>query len=173
MARQMVAGELPESVLNLGFWTLTGGGSPGAEATAWFRVDGQYLPAVDLVRQLPRGKRPSHAKKAVEARLERRPKPLHHYLLFGTAGDAINAAEWKAAGDYVRRYRPTCGFSLDEAVQAEYVTIVGGLSSISREQEQVLRDAGCQVERIGSESTRDTAKAFKMLVKANRRFKGF
>ncbi|MEZ4661513.1 MAG: hypothetical protein R2911_28515 [Caldilineaceae bacterium] len=60
-------------------------------------------------------------------------KSMRHYLLFwqraypGPLGqqDLVNALE------YVARFRPALGFSLNDAKNAEYVTIVGGESGIS------------------------------------------
>ena len=45
------------------------------------------------------------------------------------------------------------GFSIDEAMLANQVTIVGGEQSFSEEALARLRDAGCQVERISGDGT--------------------
>ena len=60
----------------------------------------------------------------------------------------VSEWHWNAALKYVQAFHPTCGFSPDEARQAERVTILGNEQGVSREVEAALRQAGCQVERI-------------------------
>ena len=60
----------------------------------------------------------------------------------------ISEWHWSAALDYVKAHRPVCGFSADEAAQAQRVTILGNEQGISLATEQALRQAGCSVERI-------------------------
>jgi hypothetical protein len=74
-------------------------------------------------------------------------KSIRHYMLFGQYRDVFSV-DWEAAKNYVYRFRPVCGFSVDDAMSAEYVTIVGSPAGVSTEEEQMLRDAGCEVERI-------------------------
>jgi hypothetical protein len=81
-----------------------------------------------------------------EAARLRRQRAIGHYVLFAD-GDEPDAV-WDAARAYVRRFRPTCGFSVEAARHAEFVTIVGDESAIPPAVEDELRLAGCIVERI-------------------------
>jgi putative cell wall-binding protein len=53
----------------------------------------------------------------------------------------------------VKKYRPTIGFSLEQASLAVKVTVIGNTQSFSDEQLDLLRNAGCQVERISGDGT--------------------
>jgi N-acetyl-anhydromuramyl-L-alanine amidase AmpD len=102
-------------------------------------------------------------------------KPTRHYMLLwqreqaGQAGreDMINAL------GYIARFRPTVGFSPEEARAAEYVTIVGGETGVSRGVEQMLVQAGCKVERIAGRDSAETGLKFTELLRAGRRFQSF
>ena len=76
------------------------------------------------------------------------PKSIRHYLLLPMFEWGVSEWHWNAALKYVQAFHPTCGFSPDEARQAERVTILGNEQGVSREVEAALRQAGCQVERI-------------------------
>jgi N-acetyl-anhydromuramyl-L-alanine amidase AmpD len=102
-------------------------------------------------------------------------KSIRHYMLFWqrpypgplARRDFINAV------GYFARFRPTVGFSPEDARQAEYVTIVGGHSGVSAETEQMLRDSGCKVERIAGRDEDETSRLLAELVRLNRRFQSF
>ena len=102
-------------------------------------------------------------------------KSMRHYMLFwqraypGPLGqqDLVNAME------YVARFRPALGFSLNDAKNAEYVTIVGGESGISKAEEQLLRNAGCRVERIHGRSEEETGQMLNEMARLGRRFREF
>ena len=50
--------------------------------------------------------------------------------------------------DYIVHFTPVVGFSADEALNAERVTIVGNMTAVSAQVEQRLRDGGCRVARL-------------------------
>lgn len=100
-------------------------------------------------------------------------KTLYHYVLFWQKPGAWAREDWLAAEKYIERFRPTTGFSLDDARHAEYVTIVGGLAGISYEAEQMLRAAGCKVERLAGVDYADTKRILDELAASGRRFRDF
>ena len=87
-------------------------------------------------------------------------RPVYHYLLIGTA-------DFAAAQPYVERFQPAVGFAVEEALHAKFVTIVGGTEGISRQEEDRLRGAGVQVERIDET---DTTRVLGELVQKGQRF---
>jgi hypothetical protein len=99
-------------------------------------------------------------------------KPIEHYLLFyyRTAADW---AQWDLLGamSYIGQFHPTVGFSVEEAKSARYVTIVGGPGGVTTQDEQALRAAGCQVERLAGATETDTRHALEELVKLGRPYK--
>ncbi|MCD6289727.1 MAG: N-acetylmuramoyl-L-alanine amidase [Anaerolineae bacterium] len=101
-------------------------------------------------------------------------KTIGHYMLFWwRSPDFWAQKDWENAQNYIRHFRPTCGFLVDDAMQAEYVTIVGGVAGVSWQDEQKLRMAGCKVERLAGANEEETKAMLDELVAAGRRFKTF
>jgi len=158
---QLVADHrLPGNVLNVNFWLIgAADGSPFARE-AWYRSDGTTLATVETLKQFKQEIQKSASLKTGRV-LETRPvwaegrrspsgggKPLRHYLLLPTFEWGISEWHWNAALTYVKTHRPACGFSPDEARQAQLVTILGNEQGVSHEVEAALREAGCEVKRI-------------------------
>lgn len=74
-------------------------------------------------------------------------KPLFHYLLFGSPILSATRTNVILALDYVARFAPTVGFSVNEAKSAQNVTIVGA-GAVGAADEQALVSAGCTVRHI-------------------------
>jgi len=100
-------------------------------------------------------------------------KAIYHYLLFWSKNGEWAVGDWLIAQDYIRTFRPTCGFSTNDAALAQYVTIVGGTSGVSEEVEDRLRAAGCKVERIAGDSEAATKQLLDNLVQQGTRFQQF
>lgn len=75
-------------------------------------------------------------------------KVFKHYLLFGPGTQPGTMTNLILALDYIVHFAPVVGFSIDEALNAERVTIVGGTSAVSVQDEQRLRDGGARVARL-------------------------
>ncbi len=75
-------------------------------------------------------------------------KVFKHYLLFGPGAQAGTMTNLILALDYIVHFAPIVGFSVDEASNAERVTIVGGANAVSAPDEQRLRDGGSRVARL-------------------------
>jgi N-acetyl-anhydromuramyl-L-alanine amidase AmpD len=100
-------------------------------------------------------------------------KTIGHYVMFWQRADAWAQEDWGAATAYFARFRPTAGFSSDDAKTAEYVTIVGGVAGVPYETEQMLAAAGCKVERLAGADFADTKRILDDLAKTGKRFKTF
>jgi len=149
------AGELPRNLLNVNFWLLAAPDSSPFERDAWYRSDGKTLTAVGTLKTATAHGMRVERRRLDEARgtpttpkLVQVEKGLKHYVLLPTFEWGVSEWHWHAALDYVRTKRPVCGFSAQEAAQAEHVTIFGNEQGISAEIEQELRRAGCQVDRL-------------------------
>jgi N-acetyl-anhydromuramyl-L-alanine amidase AmpD len=97
-------------------------------------------------------------------------KPIYHYMLFWHHGDQWAEQDWLNAQEYIEVFQPTVGFSANEAVQAEYVTIVGGPLGVSQEVEDWLKANGCKVDRLAGKDEADTKAMMTKLVKEGKRF---
>ncbi len=80
-------------------------------------------------------------------------RPIQHYVLLPLY--AWGASNWDLAAiePLLQDAHPTIGFSLAEARHAERVTVVGGAGAVSGEALAMLRQSGCQVERISEDGT--------------------
>ncbi|MCB0151635.1 MAG: hypothetical protein KDE01_28775, partial [Caldilineaceae bacterium] len=97
-------------------------------------------------------------------------KTMRHYMLF-PPGDGAAGELFADALGYMARFRPTVGFSVEEARGAEYVTIVGGEAGISAVSATLLADAGCKVERIAGRTDGETGRLLAEMVRVGRRFR--
>ncbi|MCU0503494.1 MAG: N-acetylmuramoyl-L-alanine amidase, partial [Anaerolineae bacterium] len=100
-------------------------------------------------------------------------KTIGHYVLFWQRADSWAKEDYAAAANYVARFRPTHGFTPEDARNAEYVTIVGGPAGVSPAIEQMLRDAGCKVERLAGKDFADTKRMLDDLAQRGQRFQTF
>lgn len=145
--QSILQAQLPEHLLNVNFWLLAAPEASPFASEAWYRSDGTTLAAVDGLKRWAATQHPERSEaKSKDARAHG--KPINHYLLLPTFEWGISEWHWSAALDFVKAYQPTCGFSVEEAAQAENVTIVGNEQGIGREVETKLRQAGCVVKRV-------------------------
>ncbi|MBN1314062.1 MAG: hypothetical protein JXA42_01295 [Anaerolineales bacterium] len=185
MAQTMIDRELPSYVLNHAFWLLSAERNDPNYSQRWFNPDGTpVLPAVSCLENLAgamnksvtnvpkpgpvysdlRAQYKNHATRQrvvptpvmPKGRMVPKQKSINHYLLLPTF--EWGAARWymDIVQEYVAAVLPTVGFSIDEAGQAERVTIVGNEQGVDALTEQKLRDNGCQVERIAGKTGQET-----------------
>ena len=79
---------------------------------------------------------------------EKEKKPIFHYVLFGPPDKPEVLVDFVLASDYILHFAPTVGFNLEEAANAEHVTIIGDVKRVSLEDESYLESKGCKVQRI-------------------------
>jgi hypothetical protein len=79
--------------------------------------------------------------------------PISHYLLLPTYEWGISEWHLEAIRPFIRKYRATVGYSLNEAALAARVTVIGSEAEYSEEVLQQLRQSGCRVERIIADGT--------------------
>ncbi len=91
-------------------------------------------------------------------------KVFKHYLLLGPGTQPGTMTNLILALDYIVHYAPVVGFSVEEAMSAEHVTIVGGTNAVSAADEQRLRDSGCQVARLQASDSYALENLFQQLL---------
>ena len=99
-------------------------------------------------------------------------KTTRHYMLF-PSGEGAAGELFADTLSFMVRFRPTVGFSVEEARSAEYVTIVGGEAGISAASAHLLADAGCKVERIAGRTDGETSRLLAEMVRVGRRFRNY
>jgi hypothetical protein len=98
------------------------------------------------------------------------PKSLYHYMLFWQSGTDWARADWQGAQPYISRFRVTHGFSVEEAQQARYVSVIGGAGGVGQEDERSLLGAGCRVERIAGRDAAGTEQILAEMAARGQRF---
>lgn len=92
--------------------------------------------------------------------LTKQPPGAHtelYMLLYQFDGGTWAQSDYLGAVNYVGKFRPTIGFSVDDAMKAKQVLIVGGPLGISEQDENRIRAAGAQVGRANGKDEADTA----------------
>lgn len=125
----------------------------GSEADAWLSsrtgVRRKTLEAIQALPLFARGETPiaTAARGPTPSAPPPPPRfPLRHYLLLS----AHSHKQWQQlvlARQYITRFQVAFGFSLQEALHARRVTIVGDTSQVSLEDEAELKRAGVRIER--------------------------
>jgi hypothetical protein len=100
-------------------------------------------------------------------------KPIYHYVLFWSRNGTWAEKDWLNAGNYIGRFQPTVGFRVNDAAQAEYVTIVGGPLGVPKSAEEWLTEQGCKVDRIAGQDEADTKRILDELADQGKRFLAF
>jgi N-acetyl-anhydromuramyl-L-alanine amidase AmpD len=100
-------------------------------------------------------------------------KPIYHYVLFWTRNGTWAEKDWLNAQGYIGRFHPSVGFRVNDAAQAEYVTIVGGPLGTPKSAEDWLKEQGCRVDRIAGKDEADTKRMLDELADQGKRFLGF
>lgn len=95
---------------------------------------------------------------------------LNHYLLLPSFEWGGSQWHWQVIADYVARFRPTIGFSLEEAQLADAITVLWAPGAFSTEQVQSLQHSGLQVDVISAENPHTLRDLFQQLVRQGVRF---
>lgn len=162
---------VPCEILSCCFWLLTTDQDDPHAGQAWFRPDGSPLPVVIALREGTI--QPPSNTLTITAALEKwvfnknlsnpvqagpvspagQDHPIAHYLLLPIYEWGI--ADWhlEAIRPFIKRHRPTVGFSLEEASHAVRVTVIGSQQIFPDEALETLSRSGCQVDRIAGDGT--------------------
>ena len=147
-------------VMACNFWLLVAEPNNQHATQAWFLSDGSTLPIVEALkdwgaqRHSQNWSRPiTHPQQFDTLQPESVEPSIDHYLLLPLYEWGV--AEWQleAIRPFVTKYRPTVGFSLNEASRASRVTVIGGKQSYPEGSIDKLHEAGCAVEQITGDGT--------------------
>ncbi len=145
---------VPAAVLAGNFWLLAAAPDSPHRHQAWFQPDGETLPAAGALRHWMAERQEQGQEQESQPGTGAAPgRPIANYLLLPTYEWGV--ADWhlEVIRPFVKKYRPTVGFSLTEAAWADRVTVIGGPKDFPEEKLEQLRTAGCVVERIGGDGT--------------------
>ncbi len=178
IARMVMDGEVSDVAFNTSFWTLAAADDDPSDGHAWYRRDTSTLPAVGALKQLKKHpRRFTWDEPADDARPGVLARPIYHYVLLQAPATTVaiesQQSRWmlSATRDYVAHFRPTVGFSEEEARHASRVTIVGTDSKSVAGAEEALRESGCLVEAVEGGSEEQIHLALDELIHRGRRFR--
>jgi len=135
---------LPEQVIGGAFWVLTAEENCCAGKFSWYLEDGTPKPIVDYFLT---GESKTVEKVTGDFRFS-------HYLLLPAYDWGV--ADWhlEVSRAFIKKHQPTIGFSLEEALRADQVTVLGGKEHFSEGDISQLRNQGCLVRRIDGDGTK-------------------
>lgn len=96
-------------------------------------------------------------------------KLLAHYVLFGPANHPKTRANLLLAQDYLLAFKPTFGFSSEEAAAAGMITIIADEEQVSAQVAEELASGGVPVQRIAG-TVDEVAKALAARIAARQAF---
>lgn len=135
--------EIPPEVVCGAFWLLSCSPSLPELSQAWFDAEAKPREKVEIFR----------AWRARSKVTQLGANRIKHYLLLPTYDWGIDEVHLDAIRPFLRKHRPAVGFSLDEAVLADCVTVIGDETTYPEDTLNRLRQAGCRVERIQGDGT--------------------
>jgi hypothetical protein len=133
---------IPTFVLGSAFWLLSASeGSPNL-SQAWYKPSGERLPIVSEIHQWAAGilKEEKPATKDLQR--------IAHYVLLPSYQGEVSDNQLDLIRPMIKKYKPTFGFSIEEARLAKRVTILGGMGSYPEDSINQLRNSGCIVYQI-------------------------
>lgn len=131
------------SVICSASWLLSATSGHMYEPDAWYNSEGKANPIAETIRNWRARAKVAHL--GVNR--------IRHYLLLPAYEWGIDEVHLEAIRPFLRKYRPAMGFSIEEAVLADSVTVIGDELAFSDEALNRLRQAGCRVERIQGDGT--------------------
>lgn len=184
VVRLMANGGLPDYVFAVGAWSYTPGAANSVEALYSRLTDDAAEVAVSVLKQVVSHPRPTIeevparvepvVEVETEAALARPEVSIDHYLLIHAPVETDVPIGWSAQTallaslDYVRRSRATVGFRIEEARQANRVTLVGrdpvDLDTLADD----LRLDGCAVDVVAATSAPELRRGLDRLLQPRR-----
>ncbi len=143
---------LPASVLACNYFCLAAAPSSPYLPLAWFPSKEVGIPAAQALK--------TFASQAAESKVIPVPRSLppeqraiQHYLLIPSFDWGVSDFHLEIIRPFVKKYRPTIGFSPAEAATARRVTVINDALCFPPEVLNQLHQAGCQVDWIAASGT--------------------
>lgn len=140
-----------ENLIACNYWLLAAEENTTDSELAWFSPSMKYAQTIESLKEWSQS-RHSRLSSSVETSVENH-HPLNHYLLLPKFEWGV--ADWylDVIRPYVKKNLPVIGFSLEEALLANQVTVIGGENAFSTIDIERLVMAGCKVRRIVGDGT--------------------
>jgi hypothetical protein len=133
---------IPSNVIGSAFWLLSAPQGSPQISHAWYKTISESRPIVQVLRNWAAGSHDDPQSKQLDSRF------LSHYLLLPSFNDEISDVHLELIRPFIKKYKPTIGFSLEEAQHANRVTVIGGNGLYPDGSINHLRNSGCVVQEI-------------------------
>jgi len=148
--------DMPGEIEACNFWLLSAGREDPYRPQAWFQSGNPHLPhAQAIAKTFPvRDSEDLNAKGIGNDAFFRKVKhPISHYILLANGQRGGWEQSLASLLPFITKTHPTIGFSIDEALLASRVTIIGKSPFITEETLARLVRNGCQINRIEEDGT--------------------
>lgn len=146
------ADTLPQEVICGNFWLLTACSDDPGISHAWFSPQMVPSPKVHALTRWNSWANGNNSKARQEVAAEGSvAHSIPHYLVLPAYDWGVTDWHLNAARPFIRKYRPMIGFSLDYAIYADKVTVIGDETQFPESALDNLRNSGCRVERINGD----------------------
>lgn len=148
--------KIPDYIMACNFWLLTDRSDSENLGLSWYQNE---KPVSFCIQQLliqsnkPKRYKTQPISQKSTAHSVNDFHPIQHYLLLPTYKWGVSDWHLEVIQPFVKKYMVTIGFSTREACLAENVTVIGNPQSIPEEELEIMRQAGCIVERISGDGT--------------------
>ncbi len=152
--RSLDSDPVPAEVLCCNFWLLSTAPGDKNNDSAWYKADRSQLPIVQQLKEwvVNRETDPSASTKTIPIpKYYNNDQQILHYLLLPNPEWGATDYHLEAIQPFIKKYRPTIGFSPVEASHAKKVTVIGGPSNVPDSIIDGLLAAGCIVEQISGD----------------------
>ncbi|MEW6716335.1 MAG: hypothetical protein AB1345_02355 [Chloroflexota bacterium] len=151
---------IPSEVIGGCYWLLTADENSPYAQQAWYTSKGDVLPIVPTMHKWLQHQ---YQETLHKARAKKRPsnsttQPIVHYLLLPANKLGVSPWHLDIIRPFVNKHQPTIGFSVDEAVHASHVTVIGGTKPIPKRTLKRLHAAGCQIDIVEGDGTEIASK---------------
>lgn len=145
--------DIPNYILSCNFWVLAQDDVTGDTSFSWFQNEAPVSQCVDLMVALAKEDQEDSSPKLTQEKSTKSKSPIQHYVLLPVYEWGI--ADWhlEVISPFIKKYKPTIGFSPEEAKFAQKVTVIGNPQSIPEEILEDIRQSGSIVERISGDGT--------------------
>jgi hypothetical protein len=139
-------------VLTSAFWLLAEEPDSPYYNQAWFK-NGKASSTAEVIQAWKVQPKQSPRLKVYEPKSIHSSHLIRHYVLLPTTNNSVSDWHLNLVRPLLKNTLPTVGFSLEEALLASKVTVIGDEVSFPEEMLDELRFSGCMVERISSNGT--------------------
>jgi len=140
---------LPPEVKACNFMLLCAEDDQRGSSTVWFTPQGMpALPAQKLINWLAEQQTAAFDSENIMNLHYGKANPIQHYLLLPVYAWGISDWHLEMIRPFVKKNQPTIGFSVEEALLAQKVTLVGGKTAFPKQAIDLLIETGCRVEEL-------------------------